>query len=360
MMTALRTTSPGVVELVSVPRPASGPGDVLIRVLLAGICGTDVEIADGVMTYFTSGMATYPVTLGHEWVGEVAGLGAGLEHGDSGTGLSIGDRVVGECSVGCTFCSVCGDGAYHRCAQRTETGILNRDGALAEFVVLPRRAVHRIGATVAPRAAALVEPTAVALNCARLGGVGPGSRVAVVGDGPVGLLMLLVAQALGAKAVVIAGADASRLALARRLGAAAAIDVGGLGAGDVAAAIAAACAGGRPPDVVLEASGSAAGVEVAVEAAAPGATVVLAGLCGAGARRPVLDSDRVVVSDLTLRGALGSPGRWAEAVALIESGRVDAAALVSHELPLAEYARAFGLVRSRAGVKVLLRPGPVA
>ena len=354
MMTALRTTSPGVVELVAVPRPAPGPGDVLIRVLLAGICGTDVEIADGVMTYLTSGMAAYPVTLGHEWVGEVAGLGACLEHGDSGTGLVIGDRVVGECSVGCAACSVCGDGAYHRCAQRTETGILNRDGALAEFVVLPRRAVHRIGAAVAPRAAALVEPTAVALNCARLGGVGPGSRVAVVGDGPVGLLMLLVAQALGAKGVVIAGADTARLALALRLGASAAIDVGA--AGDVAAAIAAACADGRSPDVVLEASGSAAGVEAAVAAAAPGATVVLAGLCGAGARRPALDSDRVVVSDLTLRGALGSPGRWAEAVALIESGRVDAAALVSHEPPLAEYARAFDLVRSRAGVKVLLRP----
>lgn len=351
-MTALRATAPGVIELVTVPRPIPGPDDVLIRVLLAGICGTDVEIADGVMMYFTSGAAAYPVTLGHEWVGEVAGLGSGLV---DGAGLVLGDRVVGECSVGCQLCATCEGGSYHRCAQRTETGILNRDGALAEFLVLPRHAVHAVGA-LPLRAAALIEPAAVALNCVRLGGVGPGSSgVAVVGDGPIGLLMLMMARAAGAARVVIAGADASRLALAARLGADACIDVRAVV--DVPAAIAAACSGGRPPGTVLEASGTAAGVEAAVAAAAPGGCVVLAGLCGAGAGRPALDTDRVVVGDLTLRGALGSPGRWAEAIGLVASGRVDAAALVTHELPLAAWAEAFEAVRGRKGVKVLLRPG---
>jgi L-iditol 2-dehydrogenase len=365
-MVALRSTSPGVLELQRVRHPVAQPGEVYIRVLLAGICGTDVEIADGVMAYFTSGAAAYPVTLGHEWVGEVAAIGEGLD--DS---LALGDRVVGECSVSCAQCATCASGAYHRCATRTETGILNRDGALAEFLVLPRRSVHVVRPSVPLRAAALIEPTAVALNAVRLGGVGPASVVAVIGDGPIGLLILLVARAAGA-AVVVVGADDARLALAARLGATATIDVRGAAAaaatavgGSTAAYAATAAAtaarilaalGGRRPTAIFEASGSAAGVESAVAVAAPGATVVLVGLCGSAARPPALDLDRVVVYDLTLRGALGSPGRWPEAIALVESGAVDPGALVTHELPLAEWPEAFALVRSRAAVKVLLRP----
>ena len=95
------------------------------------ICGTDVEIFDGTMPYFTAGMARYPVVPGHEWVGEVLACGDGVE------GFAPGERVVGECSVGCMRCAVCLAGNYHRCPNRTETGILNRPGAFAERIEFP-------------------------------------------------------------------------------------------------------------------------------------------------------------------------------------------------------------------------------
>jgi len=117
-------------------------------------------------------------------------------------------------------------------------------------------------------------------------------------------------------------------------------------------------AAGRDIGIVLEASGSPDAVHAAVVAAAPGATIVLQGLCGAAVGAPrSLDVDRVVVGDLTLRGALGSPGRWPAAIALLESGRVDVAALVTHELPLRDFEEAFALVRARACVKLLMVPG---
>lgn len=352
-MLALRVTGPGASGLSRVPVPACGPADVLVRVHLAGVCGTDLEILGGHMAYFVSGQARYPVTLGHEFVGEVVAAGAAV------TALAAGDRVVGECSVGCAACATCARGAYHRCAARSETGIMNRDGGCAEYVLLPARAAHRVPRALPLRAAALVEPTAVALNGVRLGGVGAASRVAVIGDGPIGLLLLQVARAAGAAAVALVGADDARLALGARLGAVAVIDA--RTCADIPAALCAAL--GAPPDVLLEASGAAAGVAAAIASAAPGALIVLQGLCGASAAAaaaagaPPFDLDRVVVNDLTLRGAVGSPGLWPAAIALLESGAVDAAALVTHVLPLADFARALELVRSRAAIKLLLRPG---
>ena len=232
-MDALRVTGPGALALCRVALPSPGADEVAVRVAFVGICGTDVEIARGDMVYYTSGAARFPCTLGHEWSGVVIEVGAG----EAAARFAVGDHVVGECSVGCARagCARCASGSYHRCADRTETGIMNRDGAAAERVVLPARALHRVAASVPLRAAALVEPAAVALNAALLANVGPGSLVAVLGDGPIGLLLLLVSRALGADAVFVVGADDARLALAARLGAAAVVDA--RGGADVPAAL---------------------------------------------------------------------------------------------------------------------------
>jgi 2-desacetyl-2-hydroxyethyl bacteriochlorophyllide A dehydrogenase len=343
-MKALQVMGPGQIDLVEVPAPEPGPGEVAIEVEAVGICGTDLEIIGGNMAYYTAGLAKYPVIIGHEWAGQVVELGEGV------SGLSKGDRAVGEVSIGCMACPTCRAGAYHRCPYRTETGVMNRDGGMAERIVLPAWAVHRVSPHVGLRSAALVEPTAIALNAVRLAGICPKSRVAVIGDGPIGLLLLQVSRAMGASGVALVGADAQRMDLAQRLGASAVIDAR---AGDAASALRRAM--GEPPDVVLEASGTSAGVGSAVEAAAPGATVVLQGLLG---RLPekALDLDHVVVNDLTLRGALGSPGIWPDVIALIEKDLVDPAALVTHEGPMSDYAGILEDVRSRRAVKALLRP----
>jgi L-iditol 2-dehydrogenase len=341
----VRVTGVGAVHLLEMERPRPLAGEVTVRVQAVGICGTDLEIISGSMTYYTDGLASYPITIGHEWVGEVA------EIGPDTVGFTEGNRVVGEVSIGCMACEICRSGSYHRCGQRTETGVMNRDGALAEFVVLPAWALHHVSKGIDLRAAALVEPTAIAFNGIKLAGVGPGKSVLIVGDGPIGLLLVQIARAVGADRVVLAGADDKRLALGTRFGADATVDVRqGL---TLAAIHTALC--GKPANIVLEASGNPKGVETAIAAASPGATILLQGLCGCTSHTP-FDFDRIVVNDLTLRGALGSPGLWPGVIRLIESGEVDPAALVTHELPMSKFADALDIVRARKAVKLILRP----
>src|ERR1700742_2511882 len=152
-------------EVVSRPDPTPGPGELLIAPTAVGICGTDVEIFEGSLVYFREGWATFPIVPGHEWVGDV------LEGGGGVRGFAPGDQVTGETPLGCGVCSRCVAGAYHLCALRTETGILNRDGAMATRMVFPAAAAHAAGGIPA-RAAALVEPASVALNGVRRAGVG--------------------------------------------------------------------------------------------------------------------------------------------------------------------------------------------
>lgn len=338
-MKALRVLAPGRVELTEVPCPAPSLGEVGIRVLAVGICGTDMEIIGGHMTYYTTGMAGFPVTIGHEWVGE------GVD------GFQPGDRVVGEVSIGCMICDTCISGAYHRCTARTETGVMNRDGGLAEMIVMPAWAVHHVSKSINILSAALVEPSAIAFNGVRLAGVGPSTLVAVSGDGPIGLLLLQIARAFGAHKVFMVGADTARLALARKLGADAVIDAR---SEDVPAALLRA-GGGRRPDIILEASGNPAAVDSAIAAAAPGAKIVLQGLCGCTPPKG-FDLDQIVINDLTLKGALGSPGVWPEVIALIESGRIDPAAIVTHDMPMRDFAEALEIIRTKQAIKLILRP----
>jgi len=346
-MKAIVIEGPGRAELRDVASVPPGPGEVRIRLLATGICGTDVEIFDGTMPYFTGGMASYPVIPGHEWVGEVVETDAGV------TAFRPGDRVVGECSVGCMACATCLAGNYHRCARRTETGILNRNGGFAEEMTFPALFLHHISPSVPVACAAMVEPAAVAFNAVRRAGVSPQDDVVVLGDGPIGLLVAMMAKAFGAAHVTVAGGTPHRLALAGSLGANAVIDISQTP--DVAAAL---TTGGRPaPTVAIEATGNPAAVESAIAAVATGGRIVCLGLF-AGKRSQRLDLDRLVIGEVSLRGALGSPGVWPDVIRLIESGRIDPRPLVSDTLPLAAFADGIARVKARTGVKVMVRHDP--
>ena len=342
-MKAIVITGPGAAELRTVEPGPLGPGDVRIRLLATGICGTDVEIFDGTMPYFTAGMAAYPIIPGHEWVGEV------VETGSNVTGFEPGDRVVGECSVGCMRCATCRAGNYHRCADRTETGILNRSGGFAEHIAFPALFLHRISPSVPVESAAMVEPAAVAFNGVRHAGVTPRDAVAVFGDGPIGLLVAMMARAFGAARITVVGATPHRLALARSLVADAIVDINETP--DVPAALA---TKGSAPSVAIEATGNPAAVETAVASVASGGRIVLLGLF-AGKRSTGLDLDRVVIGDVSLRGALGSPGVWPDVIGLFERGVVDPRPLVSDTLPLAGFTDGIDRVKARAGLKVMIR-----
>lgn len=342
-MRRISVQGPNRVAVEEVATPEAGPHEVLVRVLATGICGTDVEIVHGTMPYFTRGMADYPVTPGHEWVGEVTSVGEAVRN------FSVGDRVVGECSVGCMACDRCMSGAYHRCLQRTETGILGRPGGFAESIAFPALFLHKIAKDIDIRAAALVEPTAVAFNGVRAAGVSPRDYVAIHGDGPIGLLLLMVAKAFGAKRIAVVGMIPARLEMAETLGADLVVRAD---TDDIPDALARG-GHGSLPDVAIEATGVPQATATAINTVSPGGRVVVLGLCG-GKPLPDFDMDHVVINDLSVRGALGSPNIWPDVIAMIESRRVDPAAIVTHTLPLEQFEAGLDLVSNREGIKVVV------
>lgn len=346
-MRAVEFRGAGALAIVERPDPVPGPGEVLVAPEAVGICATDVEILDGVMAYFRTGEASYPIVPGHEWIGTVIALGKGV------TGLAAGDTVVGDPSTGCGSCGRCRAGRYHLCARRTETGIMGRDGAMATLMVSPAVSTHKVGRP-AWDAGALIEPASVALNAARHASCS-GSTVLVLGAGAIGLLAAQCARLEGAARVIVANASrADRMSLAKRLGADNAM-VLPRDAGEAATALRE-VAGDDAIDVVLLCTGAVAAMDLAVAVTRPGGTVVVVGLFGAD-RVPV-DLDTVVTNDLVLVGVNGSPHLWPDTIAAVTSGALVVDPLVSHRFPLARAAEAIELARlSPPGtLKVLITP----
>lgn len=344
-MIAAQISGPLQVSVQDIPEPELAADDVRIAVLASGICATDVEIYEGSMVYFTRGMSAFPVVPGHEWVGEV------LEQGANVSGFEPGCHVVGEVSIGCTKCTSCKSGNYHRCPTRCETGILNRLGCFAQTIHHPGHYLHRIDASVPIESAALVEPTAVAFNGVLRAAVSPQDYVVVFGDGPIGLLLLQVARAFGAAKIAVVGASDHRLLKASELGADLVLDAR---KDEVIHALANA-GNGELPSVVLEATGRPEAAFTALHSVRPGGRVVFQGLF-AGQPLSGFDLDQIVINDLQVSGALGSPNIWPDVIRLIESGRVNPAAIVSHEYPLEQFGAALEKARSGEGIKILLKP----
>ena len=242
---------------------------------------------------------------------------------------------MGEVAIGCGHCVRCRAGHPHVCATRTETGIARRDGAMATRMVFPAAHAHRVA--LPARAAALVEPASVALNAARRGEVA-GRTVAVVGAGPIGLLVAQCARAEGAAAVLVADTRPDRLALAARLGLAPLPE--DVGPDDV--------------DVVILCAGGPAALAAALEIVRPCGVLVAVGLCG----HPTIpfDFDRLVLRDLSVRGVLGSVGLWPDAIGLIAGGEVQAEPLVTAEFGLDRVPDALAALTAPGSMKVLVTP----
>jgi len=344
-MLAVQFTGPNACRVCDVSEPALAAGDVRIQVLGSGICATDVEIFAGDMVYFPRGMATWPVIPGHEWVGKV------LDTGPNVSGFEPGMHGVGEVSLGCGRCASCQSGNYHRCPTRCETGILNRPGSFAQIIHHPAHYLHKIDNSVPIASAALVEPTAVAFNGVLRAQVSPQDYVVVFGDGPIGLLLLQVAMAFGASKVALVGASDHRLEKARELKADLVID------GRTEDVTQALLQGGSGvlPSVALEATGKPEAAHTAFYAVCPGGRVVLQGLF-AGQPLTNFDLDQIVINDLNVLGALGSPNIWPDVIRLIETGKVAPAAIVSDELPLEQFTVGLEKARAGTGIKVLIRP----
>ncbi|MCC7355047.1 MAG: zinc-binding dehydrogenase [Anaerolineae bacterium] len=344
-MKALRFHGPKDIRYEELPDRELGPDEALLAPRAVGICGTDLEIYQGSMFYFTSGLARWPVIPGHEWSAEVLAVGERVQN------VKPGDKVVGECTVACGRCEMCRLGFYNECPNRQETGILNLDGAFADKMYYPASFLHKFE-KMSFEEAALVEPTAVAVWGTKLVNVTPADTVAVLGPGPIGLLAMQVARAYGARRIAMVGRRETRLQLAEELGADGVINTRTQDLVQEAKRM----TSGRLFDVVLEATGNPQVTEDLMKITRPRGRISLMGLFNSQMGK--IDLDALVVGNITLQGSLGSPGVWDETVSLIERGLVRCRPLITHRFALQDVAEAFVLIQDRTSdvVKVSLRP----
>jgi threonine dehydrogenase-like Zn-dependent dehydrogenase len=300
------------------------PGDeALVRVLLSGICNTDLEIARG--------YAGFQGTIGHEFVGVV--------ESSSGDKL-VGRRVVGEINAGCGTCPLCAAGDARHCPERTVLGILGRAGAHAEFLRLPLRNLLPVPDKVLDEHAVFAEPLAAACGIMERVAIQSGQRVAVIGDGKLGLLCAQAISLSGA-GVLLIGKHLEKLRIAERRG----IETSNPKAASKRK---------REFDVVVEASGSPTGFVGALDLLRPRGTLVLKSTFHGPAKFDEIDQARFVVDEISIVGS--RCGRMQPALDLLNKSAIDIDSLISEEYSLSRGLHAMERAGKKGVLKVFLRP----
>ena len=343
-MKALVLKAYGELEMQERPEPAVGPGDVLVRVMACGICGSDVHGLDG-----STGRRRPPVVMGHEAAGVVERVGAGVST------VRAGDRVTMDSTIYNPDSFFSRRGLVNLCDDRRVLGVscedYRQDGAFAELVAVPAHIVYRLPAGMTYEQAAMVEPVSVAVHARRLTPLAPEDVVVVFGAGLIGLMLVQVLKAAPVKLIVAADLEDDRLAVAKELGAAHVVNSG---ARDVGAAVRA-LTEGRGADAAFEAVGIEPTVRGAISAVRKGGSVTLVGNLSPDVSIPL---QSVVSRQIRLQGSCASSGEYPECLELIASGQVQVDRFISATAPLEDGPQWFDrLHRKEPGlIKVLLRP----
>ena len=307
----------GVIE-TGLPRAKN---EALIRVMRSGICNTDLEIVRG--------YAGFSGTIGHEFVGVV-------EKADDAPEW-VGKRVVGEINAGCGVCDLCLKGDSRHCPNRTVLGIVGRDGCHAEYVSLPVVNLLEVPANVTDEQAVFVEPLAAAYGITEQVEINPETRVAVIGDGKLGLLCALSLN-LKSDNVFLIGKHQEKMRIAER-------------AGIEGVMLAEAAKLNRSFDIAVEASGSESGFATALDLLKPRGKLVLKSTFSG---KPTWEAWRVVVDEITIVGS--RCGRFAPALKLLEEGKIEVESFISGEFSLSEGVAAMQRAAEKGTLKILLKP----
>ena len=344
-MLSLRLDPNGGLHLRDEPIPEAGPGEVLIKVLAVGLCGSDRHwVVDG---RIGDSLISAPIVPGHEFAGIAQ------------TGRHAGRLVALDPGIPCQRCGPCLGGAEHLCLDMRFAGQGGTDGALSEYVAWPERCLEPLGSDVSPAAAALVEPLAIALHALEVSGSLSGKTVAVIGAGPIGLLITMLAEADGAADIAATDLLAHRVAAAGSFGANRAELATESGAERAAllAGVAGAADGGPGYDVVFDASGDAAAVDTAIAVAGPGAQVVLVGIPSDD--RTSFSAGTARRKELTLKlSRRSTASAFRRAAELVSAGTFDIERLVTLRVPLREASAAFESLIARDGLKVIVETSP--
>jgi threonine 3-dehydrogenase len=332
---------PGI-TITDAPEPSAGPGDVLLRVVAASICGTDIHLYD--WNPWAQARVHLPRVMGHEICGEVIALGEGADGR-----VRVGDRVAVESHIVCHRCPECLRGDYHVCANTRIVGV-DADGGFATLVALPAENVWPVGPEMAPAVAAAMEPFGNAVHACSCGDL-EGATVAVFGCGPIGCAAVAVAKARGAARVIGVEPNRYRLELAERMGADVLVQCG-----EGSAETEVRRAAGGDVDCALEMSGAPVAVVAATRLVRSGGWVSLLGI---GDAPTTLDlSPDVVMRGVTLFGVTGRRlyATWEETSRYLRSGAIDAEALITHRFAMADIEEAIRLIKSGRCGKVSLQP----
>lgn len=302
-------------RVVDVPEPEAAEDGVLVRVALAGVCATDLELIKGYMGFRG--------TLGHEFVGRI----------EAGPQEWAGQRVVGEINFACRSCPVCAGGLHRHCPSRAVMGILDVDGAFAERVCVPAENLHAVPDDVDDEVAVFTEPLAAAFEILEQVEVAPGLDCTVLGDGKLGLLVAQVLQEAGARVLAV-GHYPEKLAILARRGIETILE------GDWTP---------EPTSLVVEATGSALGFAQAVACTRPRGTIVLKSTL---AGRSNIDLAPLVINEIRVVGS--RCGSFPPALRALETGSIDVRPLISDRVPLADAERALRRAGEPGALKVLI------
>lgn len=329
----------GHVELREVDKPSAGPGEVLVRVAAAAVCGSDLLIEED------RHVNQPPMIMGHEFSGTVAELGEDV------SGWELGARVVQETSAWvCGECARCKSGEHHLCARKKVFGI-KTDGGFAEFVRVPAWVLHRVPDTVSIEEAAMTEPACVVLHAVlEKGRIDPGDEVLIMGAGTIGLLALQIAKMAGAKRIFVAELNEKKREMAKKLGA----DVIDALKVDPAAEVIR-FTGGNGADVAIECTGAEPAIQSGLNAVRRLGRFVAIGLTG----HPQVSVpwDDLVFRSPEIQFSLSSTHRsWERVLSALADGHLDFKPLITHRFPLDKWADAFQAMREGEAIKCLLIP----
>ncbi len=329
--TMMRVTlvQPKTLVIGEAPVPVPGKDEVLIKVLRVGVCGSDPTIYYGRHPY-----VTYPVVMGHEFSGTLAGLGKGV------SGLQLGDRVAVIPHLVCGACEPCRTETYNFCEKLRCTGA-EADGAHAQYICMPSKMVMRIPDAMTLDDAAMVEPACVAYHGARRGDIRATDTVLIIGAGPIGIFCMQSCKALGAKRVFIADKDSERLKLAEALGADGIVDVS---QETLSAGLTRLADGPHSVDVFYDCVGEKGTVlDIIIQLARRGTRIVIVGVLQNGYNIPHLPD--FVQHELRLSGTtMYVPQDYRDMLDLMGKGRIRTKGMITHYFKLAEIQKVFDMI----------------
>ncbi len=332
------TKAPGLV-MSNIDVPVIHDDEVLIRIKSTGICGTDLHIYE--WTNWAKRTIPVPLTIGHEFMGEIAKLGRNVSH------LKVGERVSGEGHINCGTCRQCCGIYLHLCPNLKGLGI-KRAGSFAEYLSLPAKNVIKIPNNISDDVAAILDPLGNAVHTA-LGFELAGEDVFITGAGPIGLMTVAIAKKVGARFIAITDVNDYRLNLAKKLGANLTINIGNTPFKDQLKVL------DIKPEfsVGFEMSGHEAAIESQLEILIPGAKLALLGI--PPHHQVTLDWDLIIFKGLEIKGIYGREifETWRKMLALLDSG-LDIAPIITHHFKATDFEEAFKVAQSGNAGKVIL------